>query len=298
MEDIIKYYYNLEGMLTKINDEKYLLYSNDTYYYFIKCLRNEEELNDILKICLELKNKSIRVDEIILNVEKKLITNNFVLLKINFFLDETTSLEDILKLNSMLVVSKPFINNWSTLWEKKIDYLEYQIGELGQTKKRLITSFSYYIGLAECALLVLKNTERKYPKDSKLVLSRIRINYPNYDKDYFNPLNFIIDNRMRDIASYLKSKFFKKEDIWEDIEEIFKRQYSVYEYNIFYARMLFPSYYFDLFEDIILENRDEKEIFSVTNLLDNYEKFLSDLYYYLSKFAPIENVSWITKKSN
>ena len=48
---------------------------------------------------------------------------------------------------------------------------------------------------------------------------------------------FIIDNRMRDIASYLKSKFFKKEDIWEDIEEIFKRQYSVYEYNIFYANI-------------------------------------------------------------
>lgn len=298
MEDIIKYYYNLEGNLTKINDEKYLLYSNDTYYYFVKCLRTEEELNDILKICLELRNKRIRIDELIFNVEKKLVTNNFVLMKINYFLDDTTSLNDILKLNDILTISKPFVNNWSNLWEKKIDYLEYQIGELGQNKKRLITSFSYYIGLAECALLVLKNTERKYPKDSKLVLSRIRINYPNYDKDYFNPLNFIIDNRMRDIAGYLKSKFFKKEDIWEDIDEIFKRQYSIYEYNIFYARMLFPSYYFDLFEDIILENRDEKEIFAITNLLDDYEKFLSDLYFYLSKFAPIENVSWITKKSN
>lgn len=298
MEDIIKYYYNLEGNLTKIDDEKYLLYSNDTYYYFIKCLRNEEELKDILRICRELRTKNIRVDEIVLNVEKKIVTNNFVLIKINFFLDDVTSLKEILEYNEKLVVSKPFVNNWSTLWEKKIDYLEYQIGQLGQDKIALITSFSYYIGLAECALLVLKTVMRKYPKDSKLVLSRIRINYPNYDKDYFNPLNFIIDNRMRDIAGYLKSKFFKKEDIWEDINEIFKKQYSIYEYNIFYARMLFPSYYFDLFEDIILENKSEKEIFTITNLLDEYEEFLSDLYFYLSKFAPIENVTWLTKKSN
>lgn len=296
MEDIIKYYYKLEGNIEKINEDKYLLYSNDTYYYFIKCLRTTDELNEILKICLELKEKKVRVNELIYNVEKRLVTNNFILIKINSFLEENTTLEEMLRFNEMLIVNKKFLNNWSDLWEKKIDYLEYQIGELGKNKKRLVSSFSYYIGLAECALIVLENVERKYPKDSKLVLSRIRINYPNYDKDYFNPLNFIIDNRMRDIAEYLKSKFFKKEDIWEDLDEIFKKQYSIYEYNIFYARMLFPSYYFDLFEEIILENKDEKEIYSITNLLDDYEKFLSDLYFYLSKFAPIENVSWITKK--
>ncbi len=294
MEDIVKNYYNLEGNFTKISNDLYLIYSNDTYYYFMKCLRNEEELNDIGKICLELKNIGVRLDEIILNGENKVVTNNFVLVKINFFLDSDTSLKEMLK----LVVSKPVVNNWASLWEQKIDYLEYQIGELGIDKIELITSFSYYIGLAECALLVLKNVERKYNKDTKLVLSRIRINYPNYDKDYFNPLNFILDNRMRDIAEYIKSMFFKKEDVWTSIYEIFKKPYSIYEYNIFYARMLFPTYYFDLFEDIILENRDGKEIFTITNLLDDYQNFLSDLYFYLSKFAPLENISWITKRSN
>lgn len=298
MEDIVKNYYNLEGIFTKISDDLYLVYSNDIYYYFMKCLRTEEELKDIINICLELKNKGIRVDELILNVEKKIVTNNFILLKINFFLNSDTTLKEILNYNEKLTVSKQVVNNWASLWEQKIDYLEYQIGELGIDKVELITSFSYYIGLAECALLVLKNVERKYNKDTKLVLSRIRINYPNYDKDYFNPLNFIIDNRMRDIAEYIKSMFFQKEDVWDSIYEIFKKPYSVYEYNIFYARMLFPTYYFDLFEDIILENKNGKEIFAVTNLLEEYQYFLSDLYFYLSKFAPIENVSWITKKSN
>lgn len=298
MEEIVKNYYNLEGIFTKISEDLYLIYSNDTYYYFMKCLRNEEELNDIGKICLELKNIGVRLDEIILNGEKRVVTNNFVLVKINFFLDSDTSLKEMLRYNEKLVVSKGVVNNWASLWEQKIDYLEYQIGELGQDKVELITSFSYYIGLAECALLVLKNVERKYNKDTKLVLSRIRINYPNYDKDYFNPLNFIIDNRMRDIAEYIKSMFFQKEDVWTSIYEIFKKPYTVYEYNIFYARMLFPTYYFDLFEDIILDNRNGKEIFMVTNLLDDYQDFLSDLYFYLSKFAPLERVPWITKKSN
>ncbi len=298
MEEIVKNYYNLEGIFTKISEDLYLIYSNDTYYYFMKCLRNEEELNDIGKICLELKNIGIRLDEIILNGEKRVVTNNFVLVKINFFLDSDTSLKEMLRYNEKLVVSKGVVNNWASLWEQKIDYLEYQIGELGQDKVELITSFSYYIGLAECALLVLKNVERKYNKDTKLVLSRIRINYPNYDKDYFNPLNFIFDNRMRDIAEYIKSMFFQKEDVWPSIYEIFKKPYTVYEYNIFYARMLFPTYYFDLFEDIILDNRNGKEIFTITNLLDDYQDFLSDLYFYLSKFAPLERVPWITKKSN
>lgn len=298
MEEIVKNYYNLEGIFTKISEDLYLIYSNDTYYYFMKCLRNEEELNDIGKICLELKNIGIRLDEIVLNGEKRVVTNNFVLVKINFFLDSDTSLKEMLRYNEKLVVSKGVVNNWASLWEQKIDYLEYQIGELGQDKVELITSFSYYIGLAECALLVLKNVERKYNKDTKLVLSRIRINYPNYDKDYFNPLNFIIDNRMRDIAEYIKSMFFQKEDVWTSIYEIFKKPYTVYEYNIFYARMLFPTYYFDLFEDIILDNRNGKEIFTITNLLDDYQDFLSDLYFYLSKFAPLERVSWLIKKSN
>lgn len=296
MEDIVKSYYNLEGIFTKISDDLYLIYSNDIYYYFMKCVWTEDELNDIGKICFELKEKGIRVDEIVLNGEKRLVTNNFILVKINFFIDSFTSLNEMLKYNEKLIVSKPVVNNWASLWEQKIDYLEYQIGELGIDKVELITSFSYYIGLAECALLVLKNVERKYNKDTKLVLSRIRINYPNYDKDYFNPLNFIIDNQMRDVAEYIKSMFFKKEDVWEAIDAIFKKPYTVYEYNIFYARMLFPTYYFDLFEDIILGNKSGKEIFSVTNLLEEYQKFLNELYFYLSKFAPIEEVPWIIKK--
>ena len=296
MKDMIKFYYNLDGEIVEDNLDCALFLCDDTYYYFIKYNRTQEELNDILQVVKEMQDKHIKSDEVIPNIHGTYLTNEHVLVKISYFLNDELTIKDIMRYNKQLHLSSKYVNNWANLWKEKIDYLEYQIRELGKDKKILIHSFSYYIGMAEDALLMLSKIERRYSPNSHLVLSRVRVGYPAYAKDYFNPVQYIFDNPMRDIAEYLKSKFFAGEDIQEDLKCVFSQPYTPYEYNMFYARMLYPSYYFDLYEDIILNKKEEKELYAMLNKIDDYEYFLKDLYFYLSKYCQIEQVEWITKK--
>ena len=52
----------------------------------------------------------------------------------------------------------------------------------------------------------------KYGGDAyRIVLSHRRVFYPNYKLNYLNPLSFVFDLEVRDVAEYLKAMFFKKD---------------------------------------------------------------------------------------
>src|SRR5699024_9169729 len=141
--------------------------------------------------------------------------------------------------------SKLYRNNWENLWMQKVDYFEYQIRELGLDKQVIKNSFSYYIGLAENAISYVHNVKLKYPSQGTIVLSHRRIFYPNYKLNYLNPLSFIFDLEVRDIAEYLKAMFFSEDDESEVLEELKSflkiKRLTIYEYNMLYARLLYPS---------------------------------------------------------
>lgn len=295
MEKNIKFYYNLDVSIVFNDEECYLLKSEDEYFYYIKCKRQEHEVKDIFRICDELKKKGILVDQIILNIKNNYITEGYVLVKIKFFLDDEMTIKDIMKYNDKLVVNSKYNNYWQALWSNKIDFLESKIKDV-KNLKVVTSSFDYYVGLGENAITLLNNINKKFPNDTVLVLSRFRVNYPLYYRDYFNPLNFIIDSRIRDIAGYLKNKFFSGEDIKEDIDIIFKNKYSDYEYNLFIARMLYPSYYFDVLESVLNQKAEEKDLLKIIDKVEEYEKLLKDLCTYLSKFSYIENINWLNEK--
>ena len=91
---------------------------------------------------------------------------------------------------------------------KKWIIFEYQVRELGLDKKVIQESFSYYLGLAENAISYVNNTTLKYNSfNSKVTLSHRRIFYPNFKINFLNPLSFIFDLEVRDIAEYLKAMF-------------------------------------------------------------------------------------------
>ena len=128
-----------------------------------------------------------------------------------------------------------------------------------------------------------------------ITLQRKRILFPNIQLNYFNPLNYIIDIEVRDVASYFKSLFFKaKEELWIEIHAYFKRKrLSIYGYQLLYARLLYPSYYFDVYENVMEGKTSEDELLKIINETVNYEKFLRKMYFEMTKYAPIEKVDWI-----
>ena len=285
------YYYNfdLDEVIEEANYTSFRYYGEDFYFVFFN--RTEEELKDILMVCNELKTRGFRVHDFIINREGKILTKvaekYYILFKLNAKKDENinfiTLAENSNKLKLNRANSKLYRNNWGDLWSKKIDYFEYQIKELGKDKQVIINSFSYYVGLAENAISYVNKINKVLgiSEYDNITLAHRRIFYPNTNLNYFNPLSFIFDLEVRDVAEYLKIEFFNNEDSLLDL---------------LYARLLYPTYYFDAYEDVMNNNTDENKIIKIINKVNEYETFLKDAYEEISKYTNLEKIDWIIKK--
>lgn len=307
MKEIVNYYYNFD--VEEVEENKNYLSFN--YYgenfYFVFFNRTEEELKDIVELCIELKYKGIRVHDIVLNRDNSLVTkvgeNNYLLLKLNTNKNDIVDFISVSEMTNKLKLnqsnSKLYRNNWGELWSKKIDYFEYQIKELGKDKKIIIDSFSYYIGLAENAISYVNKINKVIGMGEfdNITLSHRRIFYPNTNLNYLNPLSFIFDLEIRDIAEYLKIEFFNGEDSLLDLITYLKiKRLSSYSYHMLYARLLYPSYYFDIYEDVMNNNGDEERLVKIISKVNDYENFLNKAYEEISKYTNLEKINWLIKK--
>ncbi len=307
MKDIINYYYNFNIESTEDWDNIFCFTYQNEKFYFVPLKRTEKELMDLVEIIKELKLRKIECHDFILNKFGRLVTNvyeaNYILLKPIGDIYEEYEISDMLKLNQKLILtpnkSNLYRNSWSKLWSDKIDYFEYQIHELGKGHEIILDSFSYYIGLGENAISYVNNTLLKHPKTSldRISLSHRRIKYPNYKLNFLNPLSFIFDLEVRDIAEYLKSAFFQKRDALSYLKETLRiTNFSIYSLELLFARLLYPSYYFDIYEQVMNNLESEEKLIPIIEKSEEYEEFLKDAYLEINKYAPIERIDWLLNK--
>ena len=121
-----------------------------------------------------------------------------------------------------------------------------------------------------------------------------RIGYPNEAIDYFNVFDLKTDYEVRDLAEYLKSKILVSDNLNEELNFIINKcDYNSDELKLFYARLMFPSYYFDLVEEILISNDNESKIEKYLEQLDVYLDFLKDTYIELSKKMELLIPKWV-----
>lgn len=121
--------------------------------------------------------------------------------------------------------------------------------------------------------------------------------YPNICLNYLNPLSFIFDLEVRDIAEYLKIEFFNNDDSLLDLKTFLKlKRMTQYSYHMLFARLLYPSYYFDIYENIMNNDADEENLLPIVNKVNEYEIFLKNAYEEISKYTNLEHIDWIMKK--
>ena len=304
MKETLEYYYGLDIESIEELDGKYHFKIENQDYFFVFYNRGIEELEDIINVSNEMVKKGINVHKILINKNNSFLTKvgeyNYILFVVSN-LNEEYDIFDMVKISEKLVLnnnkSNLYRNNWGTLWSEKIDYFEYQVRELSIEKEVVKSSFSYYVGLAENAISYVNNTNMKYGGDAyRIVLSHRRVFYPNYKLNYLNPLSFVFDLEVRDIAEYLKAMFFQK-DISFCLDELSSylkiRHLSLYEYQMLYARLLYPTYYFDVYEGVMNKNGDEEQLVNIIKKCDSYEEFLKKAYLEISKYAKIDKIEWI-----
>ena len=110
--------------------------------------------------------------------------------------------------------------------------------------------------------------------------------------DLYNPFNMILDTKIIDMAEYFKDAFLLKKDILNELD-IFLNNYSLTDNEkvLFIIRMLYPTFYFDMFENITDEIKKEDKIKRIIEGIPEYEKLLDTI---INKIGLI-NIEWIKK---
>ncbi len=293
MKNVINYYYNLYPENIFQNAEEYYFFVNNIRYTLIKYFGDEAEINRIYNMHLDMLNKNIYVHPIILNKDNKPLTyiNNvpYILMQTVYYGSKIT-IDNIMSFANVETASTEN-QNWGELWSTKNDYLEYQISMLGQKHPLIRDSFSYFIGLGETAIALVNTIEKTSASN---VYAHKRISKKDSTFDLYNPLNIMIDLKVRDAAEYFKQSFFEGENIETELTNYFDNSLlSNYEYIMFLARMIYPTYYFDIYEEVITGREDDKNLLHIINRVNSYEQILKKIYHYYKSFLNIMPIEWL-----
>jgi spore coat protein YutH len=307
MKNIINYYYNIFPDNVYQNNQYFYFYYQNEKYYFYPFERKVEEAKALYALNMEMVKRNILVHEIVLNKDNQILSMvnqiPYILFKVYINERKKTSLSDInyININTMNIINKDNKilerSDWIKLWSEKIDYFEYHINQMGRKYPILSQSLNYFVGMGENAISYIKNTHMDFNinnHDNFLVVCHRKISNDDTLLDVNNPLNFILDYRVRDLSEYIKTNFFYNNNIWDEIHEYFRHNYlSVLEYRLLYGRLLFPSFYFNLYEKIINGLIEEKEIIRIIEKIKDYENFLLEFYSYIKLRVNIPEVDWL-----
>lgn len=290
MKNFIKYYYNLSINEFRKIDEYYILYADGVTYKFLPFLGDIDRLYNNY---MTLSKINRYCHEIIFNKDNVFITIYdsipYILIRYNKNINEKIKIENIINYDT--VVYENFELNWKELWENKIDYYEYQISQLGIKYPIVKNSFSYYIGLSETAISLLNYVNSK---NIMGYISHSRIEYNESINDFLNPVNIVIDSRIRDISEFIKLNYLNQNIGIDDVFNIINSINLTYDEAILLlSRLIYPSYYFDIYDKIIQEKVSEEKIELYIKKNTYYEVFIKKVYKYLYDNFKIVEIEWL-----
>jgi len=308
MKNFINYFYNLNvDNIRQINNNYYFKYLNKNFvfYQIVNLLLEPESILEINNIILQHNNGNFY--QIVMNKDKKIITNvynkKYVLMLENATDDRIIDYYDVIDSNFSITKLNKAIDHsnkldWVPMWQNKIDYFETYINHNINKYPELNVYYNYFIGLSEAANLYLKNTIKDVEPsmEDNFVISHKRISNNTSLKQLYNPVELIIDHPSRDLSEYLKMIFWNKNYQNEDIGQYLENTiHSNYGARVLFSRMLFPSFFFDAFENLVNDKIKTTDILSMVDKMNDYEDYIFTIYDRLNQMYSIPSVDWIKK---
>ena len=274
--ELLKLYFRIDiDNINFYNNVARFKYKNDNYVLIKDNNPNFELLNYIFSY--------LDIVKPILNIYNSYVTKYNDEYYFLFYDDNNEITEmDIKKFLSNTLYT--YNNNLRDKWCYKNDYIEYQITQFGSKYLLLRESINYIIGLSEIAIQLLNtiNLDNCY---SSFVHKRIT----KSKFDFKNPLNICFDYRIRDISEYIKYMFFYEDkEVFNEVIKLFRL--NIEEYKLLFARLMFITPYYDIYEKIIDGDINEDKIKKVISKLDNYEKYIKKIYLHLKRYINIDNI--------
>lgn len=241
--------YNFKNPNIYKQKNNYIIIDEDEKYI----LQTIEDVKRVNEICQILKNKTNH-NKIIRNKMGENITkhNNKLYILVKEHKVSNSSYNNVIVENNQN--SSINYSDWIKLWERKIDYYD----NIKTDDKLLTEANDYYIGLAEIAIQYCKKNVRK----SKY------LNICNTDfEDMYNPLKVVLDCSEREIGEQIKYYFFYKDINELNVNQLIKNK----DIDKIIARLLFPNYYFNLYE---YHKEMKEKLIKIISLAEKYEKFI------------------------
>lgn len=274
MRNAIEYYYDIE-----VDDLSF----EEGKYFFQKYILVPKVREFDLNLYKYISNLNVYNFRVVINKENNYVTSinglDYILLerRNNYQLNISNLLNNLIPLGKQEIP-------WDRLWEEKLDYYEDYLKTISSTK--LKESFVYYSGLTENAIKFYKEVKREH----EVYLSHLRLT----EMEYLNPINCIVDYKVRDIGEYIKYIFFADEIENINFDYLFNNLNEM-DLFILYARLLYPSYYYDCYEKIT-NGTDDNILDMYISRIEEYEVFLKNIYFKMKMRINLPKIEWIIKK--
>jgi hypothetical protein len=277
MKDLLNEYYGLKIEYSREYQQGLVFFVNGDYYYLCKTYLTIDDINISYDLYLLLKRRGIVLHDFIFNKENKLLSNGYVLLKLNYLIDKI-DLSDLQRTN--IKVDFDIKDDFYQLWVDKIDYYEEKLF-VDEDIGYVCYSFDYFIGISELLLNFYK--DNKIGLDSNYIVHRSFITLSTID--YYNPLNIVVGDKLKDYSSYIRLT-----NDWQllyDILNVVNQE----EKSYLFVRLAFPFRYFYYINMLLYDKANSKVLLNIVDEIDLYEKYLIKL----EEFVGIKMFYWIKK---
>ena len=246
MKEFIEYNYDLRcDDLAILNNLLYFKHL-DKFYIISNFNRDEVEFEKVLNYLISNNLKSLKV---VMNKNGSYISEfngkKYVVMESdceNEIIDFPICIGGLINEN----------NYWNEIWENRVVQLEKHKSELSLNKD-IFYILNYYIGLIEICIYNYNLLIRKYGQKNGLSIQHNRIEFPMYSFSYYNPVNYLFDFEFRDFAEYLKMRFFYSDfSTDEAISVIDNYNFDNFSINMFFVRLIYPTYFLELYDILYL----------------------------------------------
>lgn len=300
MRNEISFYYNLNAIKIHQQQDKIIFYTSEKKYILCRISDEDYSTIDLYKLYNYLLTYGIYCHKIILNINNDIITiirnNKYILLEVNMP-TKKVDIEDIRYLSSFKINLNDFKNlkreNWKKLWEKKVDYIEYEISEQKNKYKDINEHIDFLIGVTETCISLLDTTNTA---NTFYSINHNRITSKMTTDDFYNPVEFIIDIRVRDYGEYIKNLSYVDIQIKEIEYIINNAKLNENEIILFLIRILFPSSFFDVFEKISKKSENININNEIKKIIEEYNFDKKKIYSYIKSISKIPTIEWLTSE--
>lgn len=297
--------YDYYGYNVKLLDDNTFIFKDYTFL-LSKTTEDENSLNKLNDLISMLYDKfDGNVVYIVKNKYNKYISssegnNNICML--------TYKDEKNIDINYFVKMHMAFLNTFNyyvniediiILWDQRLEYIQNQCLvalNFDNDAHMILYEYSQFaIGLAINALQYLSDMKIDFNKKHYLTtLTHRRIK--KMDKfELFNPFNLIVDHSSRDLAELYKNNLIDFDTLFLICQSY---SYNVDEYEYLIARLLFPTFIFDIIEDIATDNTMydyQNEIYYAISKQNEQLDKLKYFYKRISQLMLIRPIDWLNK---